>query len=436
MRLGEPVQVKLRTLTPVFVGSGEEVGPLCYVVRGQDVLILDQDKFLKSLSGTQMEEYLHWIEESLSPQQRRLRLYLSDFLHSRLRVDPIQFVKERQCIAYSVKCNHNMSFRGFKAHIKTIDYQPYIPGSELKGAIRTSLLYTLMKGDQVGQFLDELRKVKAVHEELIALEEAKTESGRSLEIQRKKVGVQKRKLKNILRKRVSSKIEGMLRGYKNDAKYDIFRMIFISDSQPLTVENLQIELSQAEKASDIRRTSTYIETITIDSETMFTMALVEKADLALRELSLRELKDWLSLDRLLEACYERSKDILEEEGRYFKDQGAILDQISRLKEENEPSSPLLRLGWGQGFLSTTVDLRVKQADPELYEEGIREPISRLRNWRTRKDNFPKTRRVIVDRKDRPVSLLGWVKLIPNPEERNEELMARKLEELKARFGRR
>jgi len=425
MRLGEPVQVKLRTLTPVFVGSGEVLTPLSYVVESGRAYVVDPDRFLEVLTDEQKENYISWVEPILDElselnvsrgdrelkRRRReveTRLSLEVFLKERLDVEPVRFLREAGCLMYEVTCRARPGLRGFSPHIKDLEHRPYIPGSEIKGAVRTSVLYAVLgEEDRRKAFLEKVEELKGYREL----------SRRNLE----------RKLEDL-----TSGVEGNLRGAKNDAKYDLLKFVSVSDSEPMTSENLRIEVLRSEGTS--RYTRTFLEVLAEGAEASFYVRVDGLPDVG--RLGLEALKNWLSLDRLLEACYERSKDILEEEGRYFKDQGAILDQISRLKEENEPSSPLLRLGWGQGFLSTTVDLRVKQADPELYEEGIREPISRLRNWRTRKDNFPKTRRVIVDRKDRPVSLLGWVKLIPNPEERNEELMARKLEELKARFGRR
>lgn len=437
MKFGEPILVKLKALTPVFVGSGEVLTPLSYVVDSGKVCVVDPDRFLEVLSDEQRESYVSWLEPMLDElaeldlrikeagknrklkrefQNRRRdvegRLSLDFFIKERLRVEPISFLREKDCLLYQVPCRSRPGPRGFSTHIKDIERRPYIPGSELKGAMRTSLLYAMLGDDDRRRaFLEKVEGLKGYQ------------------------GLSKRDLKEKFRD-VTSEVEVNLRGAKDDAKYDLLKFVSISDSEPMAVENLLIEVSCSEGTD--RYTRTFLEALAEGSETTFLLSVCPASDirLALRELDLEGLEGWLSVENLLEACYERSKDILNEEKEYFKGQGAILNQISQLKRENEPSSPLLRLGWGQGFLSTTVDLRVKQVDPELYEEGIRKPISKLRNWHTQEDNFPKTRRVLIDRNNRPTSLLGWVKLMPNPKQRDAELMAKKLEELKAKFAKR
>jgi len=437
MKFEEPILVRLRALTPVFVGSGEVLTPLSYVVDSGKIYVVDPDRLLDTLTEDQRGNYVSWLEPILDElaeldiriaevrgnnelrrqlQRRRRdvegRLSLEVFLRERLGVEPVRFVRERDCLLYQVSCRTNPGPRGFNAHIKDIGCRPYIPGSELKGALRTSVLYALLKDN---------KRERTFTKMIEGLKEYRNLSRKKLE----------KKFKDV-----ASQVERNLRGTKDDAKYDLLKFISVSDSEPMATENLRLEVSRSEGTG--RYTKTSIEVLTEGSEATFFLSICGASDVrqALRELGLEGLERWLSLEKLLKACYIRSRDILAKEAEYFKYQSAVRDQIYRLQRKNELSSPLLRLGWGQGFLSTTVDLRVKQVDPELYEEGIREPVSKLRNWHTQKDNFPKTRRTLVDRNNRPTSLLGWVKLIPNPEQRDEELMAKKLEELKAKFGRR
>jgi len=131
----------------------------------------------------------------------------------------------------------------------------------------------------------------------------------------------------------------------------------------------------------------------------------------LKELGLDKeyLVKALDVEMLLETSYVRSKTILEEEEKYSYP-APIQHQIKELKRLNQRNSPLLRVGAGQGFLSTTLNIHVKTRNPELFDGAIREEVSSQRRWRTQRGNFPKTRRVVIDARGNAVSLLGWAKL--------------------------
>jgi CspA family cold shock protein len=115
----------------------------------------------------------------------------------------------------------------------------------------------------------------------------------------------------------------------------------------------------------------------------------------------------------LEACYKHSTAILQTEIEYFhkNDQPQLVQHATRLLRKNIPQTPLLRLGAGQGLLSITTDLWLRQRDPEVYEI-FRQAVSTMRKWKnTLENNFPKTRRVIHHGRE-PVEMLGWTQLIP------------------------
>jgi len=84
--------------------------------------------------------------------------------------------------------------------------------------------------------------------------------------------------------------------------------------------------------------------------------------------------------------------------------------INRLKEQNKKDSPLIRMGAGQGFLGITIDLIMKKKEDQAYEV-IREGVSFQRRWRTQRGNFPKTRRVVIDKNGKENALMGWAKII-------------------------
>jgi len=221
------------------------------------------------------------------------------------------------------------------------------------------------------------------------------------------VHLQKKKLEK-LRKIANAQEEILLRGKKKDAKFDLLKFIKITDSNSIEPQRLKIEATQMLGTN--RYTRTWIETIIPKTEFNFDLSIQKRN--FLDELGLKEKENWLSINKFLKNCYYRSKEILEQDEKYFSHNKTILRLIHKLKEQNQPTSPLLRLGAGQGFLGTTVDLVILKNDPQLYEV-IREGVSFQRRWRTQKNNFPKTRRVINDPYNNPLNILGWVKILPD-----------------------
>ena len=405
--------MKLITLTPVHIGNGDVLKPLSYVTDRNSLYVLDMEKFFATLSEDQREKYLRWIDpvvdklaeldrridqakgswdlkRQLSRQKRDVEAQLSIgwFIENRLGLNPVNLAKK--CQVYQVTFSSRPGREGFRTHIKNAQNEPYIPGTEIKGAMRTSLLYSLLGDD---------KNYKIVKESL--------ESFRSFFRSR---ASRKNKMEKLAKIADAQSNEGLerrlLRGKDRDAKYDFLKLIGISDTDSFPHDRLQI--STIRVIGSTRSIRIWGETL--NPKTTFHFALNTHKKALLEELKLERLQDFLYPPELLEACYHRSKEILEEEEKYFSSEKDVLERIDELKRENQPNSPLLRLGAGQGFLGTTIGLKVKQNDPSLYDEAIREGVSFLRGWETQPGRFPKTRRVIEDNKRNPVSLLGWVKL--------------------------
>jgi len=416
MKLGKPKMVKLRTVTPIFIGTGEAIKPLSYLVADTFVHVLKADMFFEGLTEQERQRYLEWIDPILNElsrldakigqagdnfelkrqvkRQRReieSRLSIEEFISSHLRANPITFCRARNCIAYSVKYATKPGNDGYKLHLKDNRNNPYIPGTEIKGALRTSLLYALLSNKtnydwlrkQLSEFRLFFRSGVSPRDKVKKFQEV----GNNLE-------------------------QKALRGIKDDAKFDFFKLVHISDSTPCSTEHLQIEATQSTGTQ--RYTKILLETIAKDSEFACEISTADELGgqlrWALQKLGLERLAEWLSVPKLVDASFIRSRDILKEEARYFNNQPQIQNLIAQLQQQNQPDSPLLRLGAGQGFLSITIDLLVKIRDERIYDEAVREGVSFQRRWRTQRGNFPKTRRVIVDHRGNLMNLLGWVKL--------------------------
>ncbi len=411
MKFGEPKTIRLKATTPVFIGNGETLKPLSYLLDGNVVHVLDEGRFFAQLSPQEQERYLNWIDplldrlarleeeiaqarddferrRQLQRQRREIEggLSVQHFLANVLRTRPLAFVS--RCEAYTVRCNTPPDRDGFRLQFKDIASRPYIPGTEIKGALRTALLYALAADPKNYPWLRD------------RLERLRTDLRSGLSVWEKVRRLEK----------IAGELEArLLRGVEDDAKFDFLRFLEVSDSTSCGPDALRIELTQMLGTG--RYTRTWVETIAPGSEVTAQIALGDSR-LILRELGLERLQEWLSFSKLLEACYIRSSDILDEEMRFFAGEPQLAALVARLQRQNDPKAPLLRLGQGQGFLGVTVNLPVKQRDEQLYDEAIREGVSLQRRWRTTRGKFPKTRRVVTDHRGIPQNLLGWVKVAP------------------------
>lgn len=384
----EVYELHLEIQSPLFIGDGGLLNPLSYIRDSERVYVINFERFLKGLSEREHKLYLAWLElifEKMEevrrkradseerPRYRKLasRLSLSNFIRDQLGKEPVSLAQRLGSVSYSLDWLQPPAAEIHEIHtfIKDAALSPFIPGSELKGAFRTSLLYLLLKEDRFRELEPKLRSPK--------------ERGKG--------------------------VEAILRGIKkDDGKYDLLRFLEVGDAF-LPLESLRLyNLKSVGTPRFIRAVAEGVREKT-STRTRFVLSVEEQS---IGELGLGEISGNLSPERILRSVYLRSEEILAEATSYsyFRGHPQMQAHIRELKKKNEPSSPLLRLGWGQGFLSTTINLLTRKRDKGLYSFIV----SRIR--RGARDDFPKTRRVVSDARGNPLALPGWVKITLNRKE--------------------
>ena len=337
MTLNEPKVITMESITPIFIGNGETAKPISFV-RGRDRLhLLNFDNLLRHLSQEKQQAYVDWVDsltDRLSTLRKKTMAARNDsglksklkkerqiierefsietFIRTCLGSDALRFIQSQNLISYSIPFTVLPGINGFKLCLKNAQGQPYIPGSEIKGALRTSLLSALLLQevhyDVLKRRIEDFRKV--------------FRSGISL----------KDKMEEL--RGISPSFEGeMLRGKKKDAKFDLFKFVQVSDSTPTSVGILRVEVTQSLGS---RRYTTFIETIGKNRKLSFQIYTPERLRSSdrwfLKKLGLDKeyLVRALDIDMLLEANYLRSKTILEEEEKYSYP-ASIRHQIKELK---------------------------------------------------------------------------------------------------------
>lgn len=133
--LGVKLPVKITLLTPLHIGSGESLSPYSdYVLDEQrNVCLLDNDK-LGSLMYEQ-QQINHYIKDVLATQTENKENVLKQFIQHDLKGNMAQLMNGQVLEGHGIE-NPILIDRCI-----TTDGEAYLPGSSIKGAIRTALLH-------------------------------------------------------------------------------------------------------------------------------------------------------------------------------------------------------------------------------------------------------------------------------------------------------
>lgn len=136
----------LTTRGPVHIGNGDTYGKADYFVTkdGRHVAVLDVRAFAQRLTPQQMDAYLQFLEDAGGKQ--------SDDLTTFLRKHHLEKVAQASCL-YQAEMRLRQNRQGqyqycdVKQCIKDGWGKAYVPGSSLKGMLRTALLGEIISKD-------------------------------------------------------------------------------------------------------------------------------------------------------------------------------------------------------------------------------------------------------------------------------------------------
>lgn len=329
----ESYDLRLTTLSPIHIGSGKsysccEFVPAKAKSKGQIVKIIKRvnlTNYYSSLSDDRKDTFL----ASLTNSNFELKQF-----DKKIKKDFVRY----QCID-----NSRVDFiNEVQEHIKTSD-KLYIPGSSIKGAIRTAIFYDLLTEDDMDKI------------------------GKDISSNRRNNSF----LSNdLLKKHFTS-------GFGNDAQYNIFRFMQVADT---TTTNLpRIEQVLAVMATDDRRKNqfysrhgkvvkSYLETIGANKN--FKSSLTTTFDSNIyRKLKLEDKSEILDLNYLKDVLFKFSQDLIYYE-MDFADKYDI-DYLSKfyetLNKKNTVDAPLLKIGAGSGLMATSIAMKIKEYEKQHQE---------------------------------------------------------------------
>ncbi len=143
-------KINLEILTPIFIGSGESYYPQEYFIVKDELFFIDKEKFHKKIVEKNLYEKFLNVSEDIN----KLLGFINDYADESV---------SKQKVKIDTKVADELfetTSRAVEAFIKDSFYfTPYIPGSSLKGVIRTAIL-----DYKVDKFKDKIHNIDKLRE--------------------------------------------------------------------------------------------------------------------------------------------------------------------------------------------------------------------------------------------------------------------------------
>jgi CRISPR-associated protein Csm5 len=375
-----------QTLGPIHIGTGVKLGNADFVFSDGEVVVIDEHKLSAWIAKQPNADRL---VSALTTDLMRQDGGIAKFLRENYR-GPIDAI-EAYRLPYQGKPKDVGTF------IKTFDHKPYLPGSSLKGVLRSGLLRGKMLGD------DDL-KSQAVE----AIDEGVNRRGRP--------STQSDKIQaNVFVKNTTDPARW--------SNFDINRLMLIRDSTNLSVDNL--EVVGVRTLSVDTRGGLHPEEYDIYVECLRTKTLIENGISWQTNLLFSQAKT-LGFEKLEELmvflpnyCRRVSVDLLTQE-RDFYERHRESDLVEwfegrlRSLQKSEEGVFILPMGWGSGYDAKTItDLLGVEVLKDVVDtfdntSGLGYPGNRRGPvWLGTQGDAPKSRKIVVRSNGKPHPV-GWV----------------------------
>lgn len=379
---------KLETITSVHIGSGEMLNFMdgCYA-NGRWYRI-DLDKVL-----AHPRTDINALTSEMSRRDFRWQRYLSQ-----------RNMNAADLSSYSILCAQSPETADIREAIKSVGNRPYIPGSSIKGAIRTALLSDLINSDDNKQLLED----SSAH--------LNTEIDKSPPPRHRQ-------------EYPARQIEELAFG--KDPNHDLLRVLQVSDTEPLESKALAIETAWTvtlnynnelvQKIDNGREYKNFVEVIQGGQTLTFTLKIDDGLfdDLAYTKLGFNDTQ-YGTIQSIFDVCYGANRELIDQEIKFYNNFASMYNLYNRLNNTNKSLADgvfILQIGWGTGYLANTVTSSFTQRENAPVDMMALRERYRLGRSRNRPgpsyDNraFPKTRRILY-RGQNPIAPLGWVKISP------------------------
>lgn len=357
-------RVKATLITPLHIGSGREL------LHEYDYAIFDKRTWRINEAA---------LLDAQDADDAALASKLAALKPAALLKPPDDFRVETGYFRYVIQGTPRSQAPGaqLREQLKDVYDRPYLPGSSLKGALRTGLAWFAWRQRGLRPQIRDLER---------------------------------------RRERAAQRYEHMLFG--PNPNHDALRALQVGDSQPVRADRLR--LVNARVLGRGGGLGSPIELEAVRPDTAFELTL--KVDKALFSAWAREAglslsgEDWFK--RLAEIMRAYAMQRIQRELSWFQaipSAARLADFYRELSQAKLPNNHfLVQVGWGAGWEAKTLGLHF-QKDSTFMERIIGE-YHLARGKRKAGDPFPKSRRVAVEvergphgeRRETPKSPLGWM----------------------------
>jgi CRISPR-associated protein Csm5 len=369
MTLKRTFDVTVTLLAPLHIGTGRELMlGYDYAVRNKQTWMLNADVILDDKARVDAQG--RFVDAQGRPDDRVLRLPPAELLDAAdfdaARVGPGKLFR------YTLPGAPRSAERGavLREQMKDVFGQPYLPGSSLKGALRTLLAWYA---------LDERRVALPAVEGLGSRSWAARETERTL--------------------------------FGPNPNHDLLRALHVADSRPVGADRLFLVNAQVVTGSEKMGAPIELEALRPDTAFTTTVTLDEYLH-SERAAALRFGEHWAWLEQLPAIGRAWALQQLSAERAWFQSRkyeriAGLYGQMVALLQTNKVAGNrfFAQVGWGAGWGAKTFGARLS-GDKEWFERLLGGKTSPARFRRRPGDLFPKSRRVMVQN-GQPVAPFGW-----------------------------
>jgi len=349
--------------------------------------VISETKLARALQERdQIDTFYTWFTD-------RHRPALREFLHENQLLNA-GFLE--RVAAYSSPCSIRIT-QDLRTFVRDAFNRPFLPGTSLKGAVRTALLYKLLKEHPPA-------RRKALLEDFVA---ARLQEYRQDPRGQQRLRWFQERFKQWFAQRFEADVfqkftlrEGQRR---YDPHTDLLRCLRVTDATPVEPQTARVEeikIFSAHSSESPKRWSLYAECIPVGETFECEMVLDEGL---LSTFAKMNPQPWFGVDfaafrqwlhNPLEVWTEMGRDLWEQEAVFFSRELRLTSVLP-----DPGGRPVVRLGWGGGLRGTSIDMLL----PDSLMQDLRNTLFSDRGTAP----APKSLKLVLQGQNR-VASLGWL----------------------------
>jgi CRISPR-associated protein Csm5 len=416
MNFSQSWRYKIETLSPVHIGTGEQLTALEYHIverPGDEEKQFALPDLSRLFAAKPKEAELFGRKLAGVAAESLAQKSLKDFLSVLLLNNPAYHCYTLPFLEDAATYLMNEQQRGqgqVRVATRTPAYEAYIPGSSLKGAFRTAWAYHQIKHAQAADRFQLDQLVQAIHQ---------------AEPRRKETTADREITNTVFRAPTNS-----------DAGFDLFRCLQIGDTQPVPANEALSLVAERVLSAGVRTTQTkerdihaayknywlFLEAI---SENQRLSGRLQWADALLNDNQAKKLLQWsesqktFTLPQLIRAVNDFALDLIDWELDYLDQIPADHQQVGvndiynfylSLQKKIDADSDTtcwFSLGHGSGWHKLTIGLLLEQHLASTQFSALRQAL-RLADRHT-EFVYPKSRKLAMHNAQDAYAPFGWVK---------------------------